>query len=109
MTTKNIIELTIQDLQKRWKRIFILGDINKIRITEHFKRHCERTYTVNSLAMDLDNEWVCCYDNQDILLKEFSVLSLFLNYQISKIEVEPSVEERLYFGTDGFVIISFAK
>jgi hypothetical protein len=59
--------------------------------------------------MDFDNDnWVCCYDDSDLLLKGCSILSLFLEQQLTKIEVIPMIEERLEFGTDGYVIIKQA-
>lgn len=110
MKTQNeTVNLTINDLRQRWKKLYRTYGYKTLIITEYFQRHKDRTFVVDELSMDFDvDDWVCCYDKDDILLKECSVLSLFLKHQLTDIEVEPLVEERLYFGNDGYVSVKRA-
>jgi hypothetical protein len=110
METKGIItNLNIVGLQRRWEMLQRKHGINKFIITEYFQRHNNRSLVINDLAMEIDNGWVSCYDKKDILLKEYSILSLFLKHQLTKIVINPFVDERLEFGTDGYIIIKVEK
>lgn len=100
------VELSIIELRQRWIMLRYKHGINKLKITECFDGQKNRSFIVENINMvfDVDN-LVCCYDKHNTLLNNCSVLSLFLQHQLTKIKVIPFVEERLEFGEDGYVII----
>jgi hypothetical protein len=101
-----VTKLTIADLHRRWYILRYKYDIHTLIVTESFQRHKVRSFIVSDLKMDIDNDnWVCCYDKKNVLLNECSLLSLFLQHQLTNIEIDPLIEERLQFGIDGTIII----
>jgi hypothetical protein len=106
ITRESVNELSLCDLKQRWRILRSQYGIHELQITECFQRHGSRSFIIENLNMVLDNDnWVCCYDTKNILLKECSVLSLFLQHQVTNIEIIPLIEERLEFGNDGYVLI----
>lgn len=102
--SENELLLDINQLQQRFIMLNKQG-ITKLKVTENFQKYGERSFVVHNLKMDLEKEFVVCYDKHSILLNNYSVLCMFLKDQLTKIEVIPYVIQNLEFEGYGTITI----
>lgn len=98
---------TIEELQERWEWLKHQG-VEKLLITENIRNSRNNSYVVEGLSMDLEEDFVMCYDYDDILFNKFSMLMMFLRKSLTEIKLVPinnGYREHLEFGEDGIVYI----
>ena len=108
--TEIIID-TIEELQERWEWLKHEG-IDELLVTEKFGRTPEKTFIVEGLSMEIEKEYVVCYDFSEFnsnLFSHFSGLIMFLRESLTSIKLIPITSgyvEQLEFGCDGTILIS---
>lgn len=103
------MQLTIEELMQRWEMLQFIG-IEKLHVTEQFKKY-NKSFIVNGLSMQLEDEFAICTDYDDLLLNHCSVLMMFIQTCLTTIvllPIEGGFQERLEFGNDGVVLIERA-
>jgi hypothetical protein len=102
-----VVELSIEDLAERWSWLLWECGIESLYVEEYFHK-CENvSYVVNGLTMEFENEYAYCWDVNKILLKNCSVLTLFLKNSLKSIHLLPvlsGMQERLEFD-NGIILI----
>jgi hypothetical protein len=87
-------ELTIEELMERWQ--WLLWECcAELRITEKFPQRGIHSFVVNGLTMETEKDFVICSDVDDILIKNLSILSIFIRSQLVNILLLP-IDEGLY-------------
>lgn len=98
-------QLSIEQLGDRWERLVYEFGIDTLLITEHFE--VNKSFVVSRLSMELEDQYVICYDHGNKLIAEYSVLTMFLQHSLKTIYLFPYKDwymERLEF-EDGYVLI----
>lgn len=98
------IDMTIDELKERWLMFHILRKSGTYVIVEMFD-NWERNFDAKNLFIELDGEYVMFDDDDGNIIKNSSTLMMFLREQLTKIEVVPDVQQLLYFGDYGNVLI----
>ena len=108
------INLTLEELEQRWTMMRIQNGIEDLLITESFQRHGSKSFIINGISMEFEDEYVMCEDfsdNGDALLNNLSVLMMFLRESLLNITLLPigndRYKEKLDF-QDGVVYIEQA-
>jgi len=99
---------TIEELSERWEYLKWQRGESHLLITEHFSKNEEKSYVVNGLTMETEEEFAMCYDKDNILANGLSLLMFFLKQCLTRIRllpIENGYREFLELGNDGVIYI----
>lgn len=105
-------ELSLEELADRWELLKWEYGIDKLKVIEHSQRRGTDVFVVRGLSMEFEEDIVMCTDYGECLMKNFSVLMMFLKETLISIQLLPIgnglYQERLEFA-DGLVLIEIAS
>ena len=104
--------LTIEELQDRWECIKWQLGIDKLQVTECFEMYNNRSFVVEGLSMEIEDQIAICIDWNDKIIDMDSVLKMFLIKRLTSIKllpIENGYREELEFGNSGVIYIERAS
>ena len=111
MINNGVIELTLDECADELELLKFEHGICTLRITENFDRIGLRTYVVNNLQMEFEDDIVYCSDTYNILHKNYCVLMSFLREGV--ISIKKIIENENSYGEilfkDGNIRITTLK
>jgi hypothetical protein len=103
-------EMTLEELMEEIELQYLMKGCETCTIHEFFNKNGECIYELKHLSMELDDQFVCCDDENHVLQQRRSVLMIFLKdclLSVRKVFKQGKAYEELNF-KDGKVILEFA-
>jgi hypothetical protein len=82
-------ELTIEELQQRWEYLLYELGIENLLVTEIRPTCSNKSFIVNGLSMEFEDEFTLCQDNYDAIVNNVSILRAFFTKKITSIKLVP--------------------